>query len=133
MARSLWPCKSITPIMKLKNIRKKIERLEARIQKDSRRITKLKRKLNALKAAKAQQRQKKAATRAVERQTAGAPMPVEAQRPEIRVVKRKLNLTPERRAALAAAMKARWAAKRAAAEAAGPEPSTGQVLIVGQL
>jgi chromosome segregation ATPase len=119
--------------MKLKNIRKKIERLEARMQKDSRRITKLKRKLNALKAAKAQERQKKAATRAVARQTASAPIPVEGKQPEIKVVKRKLNLTPERRAALAAAMKARWAAKRAAAEAVAPEPSTGQVLVVGQL
>ncbi len=32
-------------------------------------------------------------------------------------VKRKLNLTPERRAQLSAAMKARWAAKRATADA----------------
>lgn len=36
--------------------------------------------------------------------------------------KRKLNLSPERRAQLAAAMKARWAAKRAVA---GDNPDRG--------
>jgi hypothetical protein len=39
--------------------------------------------------------------------------------------KRKLNLTPERRAQLAAAMKARWAAKRAAAAANTQHGSSG--------
>jgi hypothetical protein len=39
-------------------------------------------------------------------------------------VKRKLNLSPERRAQLAATMKARWAAKRAAAEADRQPSST---------
>ena len=41
-------------------------------------------------------------------------------------VKRKLNLSPERRAQLSAAMKARWAAKRAAAEANPQGNSTNQ-------
>jgi hypothetical protein len=39
--------------------------------------------------------------------------------------KRKLNLTPERRAQLAAAMKARWAAKRAAANTQHGSSSPG--------
>ena len=47
----------------------------------------------------------------------------------VKRAKKKLNLSPERRAQLAAAMKARWAAKRAAAEvnvtsAATDQPST---------
>jgi hypothetical protein len=45
----------------------------------------------------------------------------------VKSAKRKLNLTPERREQLAAAMRARWAAKRAAAgtntqQSLGPQP-----------
>jgi len=47
----------------------------------------------------------------------------EAKKLAARKAKRKLNLSPERRAQLAAAMKARWAAKRAAeANPVNPSP-----------
>jgi hypothetical protein len=81
---------------KLKNLKKKIRRLEARLQKGTTKLAKLKRKLGVAKtdvepgaAVKGPSVAKKA--------------------------KRKVNLTPERREQLAAAMRARWAAKRAAA------------------
>src|SRR4029077_2401227 len=48
-------------------------------------------------------------------------------------VKRKLNLSPERRAQLAAAMKARWAAKRAAAEATPQQTSTSQDFTIKEI
>jgi len=120
--------------MKLKTLRKKIDRIETRMEKDSKRLIRMKRKLNALVAARARKVQKRAATRAVARQAAQPPMPTaKASESTKMVVKRKLNLSPERRAALAAAMKARWAAKRAAAATAVPGASTGQVFVVGQL
>jgi hypothetical protein len=76
-------------------------------------------------AAKARKAQKKAAARAVARQTVKPSKPVTtkakpaaAKSPSAaRVVRRKLNISPERRAQLSAAMKARWAAKKAALEA----------------
>ena len=48
-------------------------------------------------------------------------------------VKRKLNLSPERRAQLAAAMRARWAAKRAAAEATPQGTSTPQDFTIHEI
>ena len=120
--------------MKLKNLRKKVRRLEARLQAGPKKLAKLKRKLAALTAAKARKTQKKAAARAVARQTvkpSAAPKkksasPAIAAKPgdATKKVKRKLNISPERRAQLSAAMKARWAAKRAA-EANPPSTSTG--------
>ena len=112
--------------MKLKNLEKKIRRLEARLREGPRKLAKLKRKLDAMSAAKARKAQKKAAARAVTRQTVqsltatqkGKVKPASAKKPiAVGKVKRKLNLSPERRAQLSAAMKARWAAKRASAEA----------------
>jgi len=79
---------------KVKNLKKKIRRLEVRLQKGTKKLAKLKQKLQAA--------------------TPGAAK-TKATSPAVKKVKRKLNLTPERRAQLAAAMKARWAAKRAAA------------------
>jgi predicted nucleic acid-binding Zn-ribbon protein len=115
--------------MKLKNLKKKIRRLEARLREGPKKLAKLKRKLEALEAAKARKAQKKAAARAVARQTTSTQKeqrrsranlqvkPVGAKGTAARKAKRKLNLSPERRAQLAAAMTARWAAKRAALEA----------------
>jgi hypothetical protein len=111
--------------MKLKNLRKKIQRLEKRLQEGPKKLAKLKQKLQEAEAAKATKAKKKSAARArakrpvgksstaVEKKspakTAGAKKPSTAKK-----TKKKLNLSPERRAQLAAAMKARWAAKRAA-------------------
>lgn len=95
---------------KIKNLKKKIRRLEARLQKGAKKLTKLKRKLE-------------------EAGSAAAVKPAIALK-ESRVgskKKRKLNLTPDRRAQLAEAMRARWAAKRAAAAATtqSNSPSAG--------
>jgi predicted nucleic acid-binding Zn-ribbon protein len=110
--------------MKLKNLRKKIRRLEARLQEGPKKLAKLKRKLDTIAAAKARKAQRKAATRAVPRQTAKHSRPT-AKGPSVaKKTKRKLNLSPERRAQLAFAMKARWAAKRAAAQANPQSAST---------
>ena len=126
--------------MKLKNLRKKIRRLEVQIEKDSKKLAKLKRRLDATAATKTRKAQKKAATRALARQTAGIFTTAEGQdalkeklgrmaataipsgaAPKLR---KRPNISPERRAQLSAAMKARWAARRAAA-AADVEPAAG--------
>jgi hypothetical protein len=92
--------------MKPKKLKKKIEQLEKRLREGSERLAGLKRKLQQAETAKALKAARKSAARA----TANRQTPSAAKRP-----KKKLNLSPERRAQLAAAMKARWAAKRAAA------------------
>jgi hypothetical protein len=96
--------------MKRKKLKKKIQQLEKRLREGSGKLAGLKRKLQQAETAKALKAARKSAARATAsagkkspEQTAGANKP-----------KRKLNLSPERRAQLAAAMKARWAAKRAA-------------------
>jgi K+-sensing histidine kinase KdpD len=96
--------------MKLKKLRKKIQELEKRLREDSERLAGLRRKLQQAESAKALKAARKSAVRATAsggknslEPTTGAKKP-----------KKKLNLSPERRAQLAAAMKARWAAKRAA-------------------
>jgi hypothetical protein len=119
--------------MKLKNLTKKIRRLEARLQKDAKKLAKLKRKRGAATAARAAKTKSKSrpfAGKAGKTVRASAPVkttPRFAPKPRVqsaaavqapngaKKVRKKLNLTPERRAQLAAAMKARWAAKRAAA------------------
>ena len=98
--------------MKLKNLTKKIRRLEARLLKDAKKLAKLKRKHVAAKtaaAAKIKSKSRGSAGKARKSATASAGAPSAAKK-----VRRKLNLTPERRAQLAAAMKARWAAKKTA-------------------
>lgn len=123
--------------MKLKNLRKKVRRLEARLREGPKKLARLKKKLDALTAEKARKAQKKAAARAVARQTvtSSAAPPKKNVKPAVatksgpapKKVKRKLNISPERRAQLSAAMKARWAAKRAA-EANAPSTTTGRDL-----
>ena len=110
--------------MKLKNLRKKIRRLEKRLQEGPKRLIKLRRKLDAMVAAAAMEaRRKSAAHTHTARKVATSSTPAQ-KKPQVkpagakkpgaaRKAKRKLNLSPERRAQLAAAMKARWAAKRA--------------------
>jgi hypothetical protein len=93
--------------MKLKNLKKKIRRLEKRLQEGPKKLATLKQKLQAAEAAKTTKARKKSAAK--------APKPIEAKKSgAVKKVKKKLNISPERRAQLAAAMKARWAAKRAA-------------------
>jgi hypothetical protein len=108
--------------MKLKNLRKKIRRLEKRLQEGPQRLAKLKRKLGAAEAAKKLKVARKSAATASARAAAKSkpgkkksPAQIAAKKPAgAKKAKKKLNLSPERRAQLAAAMKARWAAKRAA-------------------
>jgi len=121
--------------MKRKTRRKKIRRLEARLQKGAKKLARLKQKLEAAATAAAGKTKRKSAARAgaahlsvtgsAQTQKKKDGVTAKAQsKPAVAEkgtaatkVKRKLNLSPERRAQLAAAMKARWAAKRAAAEA----------------
>jgi hypothetical protein len=130
--------------MKLKNLRKKIRRLETRLREGPKKLAKLKRKLEAVMKADAEKARRKLANRpAVKvspptrnenpRSTAKPQKkPVVKMAGVARKAKRKLNLSPERRAQLAAAMKARWAAKRAAAEANPPGTSTDRDFTLGQ-
>jgi hypothetical protein len=100
---------------KLKSLKKKIRRLEARQQKGAKKLAKLKQKLGAA-AAKTKSKstapaKKPGKTSNVSARTHEKKQPAAL---KAQVQKRKLNLTPERREQLAAAMRARWAAKRAA-------------------
>lgn len=116
--------------MKLKNLRKKIRRLEARLQEGPKKLAKLKRKLEAIATAGVEKGRRKSAARLRAKpqvKPAGA-----KRRSTGKKVKRKLNLSPERRAQLAAAMNARWAAKRAAAEANPQNTSTDRDFMLGQ-
>ena len=97
--------------MKPKNLMKKIRRLEKRLREGPKKLVKLKRKLEAMTPTK-----KKPPAKTAEVKQPGV----------VKKAKKKLNLSPERRAQLAAAMKARWAAKRAAAEANVTSAATDQ-------
>jgi regulator of replication initiation timing len=102
--------------MKMKNLRKSIRRLEKRLREGSQKLAELKRSLEVVEAVRALKAVRKSFTRAAAARIA------EAKKPAARKAKRKLNLSPERRAELAATMKARWAAKRAEANAVKPGP-----------
>ncbi len=127
--------------MNLKTLRKKIRKLETRLQEGPQKLARMKRKFEAMTQAKARKAKLKSAARVAaarrttntsapaqkEKSAATAPPQTKAtfapKRSPARKAKRKLNLSPERRAQLAAAMKARWAAKRTAA--AGNSASEG--------
>ena len=106
---------AIRSFMKAKTLKKKIRRLETRLKEGPKKLAKLKRKLEALVKANEAAAKRKAAARAAAARRA-------ARRTK---VKRTLNLSPERRAQLAEAMRARWAAKRAAA-APSPRRNVGE-------
>ena len=91
--------------MKLKKLRKKIQQLEKRLREGPGKLASLKRKLQQAESAKALKAARKSAARAT----------ASARKKSQKKPKRKLNLSPERRAQLSAAMKARWEAKRVAA------------------
>jgi len=102
--------------MKLKKLRKKIQELEKSLREGPDKLARLKRKLQQAESAKALKAARKSAARATASGGKKSPEPTPgAKKPSsAKKTKRKLNLSPERRAQLAAAMKARWAAKRAA-------------------
>jgi len=125
--------------MKLKTLEKKIRRLETRLLEGPKKLAKLKGKLAALVKANAAKAKKKSTARAAgagkkkRNSTAKSQVkPAGAQGSAPKKVKRKLNLSPERREQLAEAMRARWAAKRAA-EASPPDGSTGHDFRIGQV
>ena len=102
--------------MKLKKLRKKIQQFEKRLREGSEKLASLRPKLQQAETAKALKAARKSAARATAsvgknspEATTGAKKPSDAKK-----AKKKLNLSPERCAQLSAAMKARWAAKRAA-------------------
>jgi hypothetical protein len=99
--------------MKFKNLSKKIRRLEANIAKETKKLEKLRRRLAA--GPKASPKKEKKA------KAAKTPQPAMPRRPR-KKKKQKRNISPERRAQLAAQMKERWAAKRAAAAGADSGP-----------
>ena len=93
-------------MIKLKGIKKKLLRLEASMQKDAKKLAKLKRKVEAAMKTESGAAQPKSLTRAGE-----IPKTVNTA-PKTKKVNR---LTPAGRDRLSAIMKARWAARRAAA------------------
>ena len=126
--------------MKLKKLAKKIRRLEARLQKGATKLANLKHKLRAIEAANLAKAKRNSARTRKGLTVGEVPAPTQtvhqrltamtAPKPEgisggrlLKTVKKKRSITPERRAQLSAAMKARWAAKRAATPAS-PEPNS---------
>jgi hypothetical protein len=127
---------------KIKSLKKKIRRLEARLQKGEEKLASLKQRLGAAETRAATKPKSKSggakkagkASASVDKNKerlpskAGVKPAATAKGPgAAKGAKRKLNLTPERREQLAAAMRARWAAKRAAAgantqQSLGPQP-----------
>ena len=116
---------------KFKSLQKKIRRLEARLQKGEKKLARLKQKLGAAETRAAAKPKGKATAVTQKASKASASIDKNKKRSPLKTgvksaasvkgsgaaksAKRKLNLTPERHEQLAAAMKARWAAKRAAA------------------
>lgn len=88
--------------MNAKNLNKKIRRLVERIEKDTRKLAKFRLRLTSAGAKKKPQKPKKTTTGGKLKKSAKAKKRGES------------GISAERRAELSAAMKARWAAKRAA-------------------
>jgi predicted RNase H-like nuclease (RuvC/YqgF family) len=126
---------------KFKSLQKRIRRLEARLQKGEKKLARLKQKLGAAetRAAAKPKGKSTAVTQKASKVSAsidknkkpsktGVKPAASVEGPTAaKSAKRKLNLTPERREQLAAAMRARWAAKRAATgtntpDSSGPQP-----------
>jgi phage shock protein A len=116
---------------KVKSLKKKIRRLEARLQKGGKKLASLKQKLGAAETRAAARPKSKSAARAKKAGKASGSIDKNKKRSPLKTgvkpatsvkgsgaaksAKRKLNLKPESREQLAEAMRARWAAKRAAA------------------
>jgi cell division septum initiation protein DivIVA len=102
--------------MKPKKLKKKIQELENRLQEGSEKLSKLRAKLQQAETAKALKAARHSAARATASAEKNSSEPIIGMKKPTgaKKAKKRLNLSPERRAQLAAAMKARWAAKRAA-------------------
>jgi hypothetical protein len=101
--------------MKPKKLKKKIQELENRLREDSEKLGRLRGKLQQAETAKALKAARKSAARAAASAGKNSSEPtIGAKKPSSAKKAKRPNLSPERRAQLAAAMKARWAAKRAA-------------------
>ncbi|MDP9158602.1 MAG: hypothetical protein M3O09_00015 [Acidobacteriota bacterium] len=115
--------------MKPKKLEKKVGRLEALLRKGKKKLSKLKRKIKAASKAATEKKNRKS-TKCLEAEGASneAALALDRRASDSRVegtrrsegtsqrkVKQTRSLTPEGRAKLSAAMKARWAAKRAPA------------------
>lgn len=117
--------------MKAKSLEKKIRRLEKRLREGPKKLARLKAKLVAVVKANTDAAREKAAARQPakkvssqkKRPSAKTSAPKKTPSAPAKKVKRKLNLSPERRAQLAEAMRARWAAKRATAGAGSAHES----------
>ena len=96
--------------MKPKKLKKRIQQLEKRLREGSEKLDRLRRKLQQEEMARALKAARKSAAHVTASAGNKSPGPTTGEKKP----KRKLNLSPERRAQLAAAMKASWAAKRAA-------------------
>ena len=107
--------------MKLKNLKKRVQRLEARIAKDAKKLAKLRLKLTTASKPKAAGTKKKKAKKQKKTVTNKGASPVVAKKK-----KKRTRLSPEGRAKLRALMNERWAAKRAAAQAGPASDGTGQ-------
>jgi hypothetical protein len=122
---------SSSNMKKYKILKKRIRRLEARLQKGGKKLAKLKQKLEAAETGAAAEPKGKSAALAKKAGKASASGQHLALKADVKPaaaekVKRKLNLTPERRAQLAETMRARWAAKRAAAATSTQNSSSAQ-------
>jgi len=84
---------------KVKDLRKKIRRLEKRLRQGSQKLAELKRSLESAEAVKALKAARKCFARAAAARIA------DAKKPAARKAKKRLNLSSERRAQLATAMK----------------------------
>jgi len=102
--------------MKLKKLKKKIQELEKRLREGPGKLASLRRKVQQAESAKALKAARKSAARATASagKTFREPTTSAKEPSSPKKAKRKLNLSPERRAQLSAAMKARWTAKRTA-------------------
>jgi peptidoglycan hydrolase CwlO-like protein len=100
-------------VMNIKSLKKKIQRLIGKIEKDTRKLGKLRLKLTAPPKKNKNKKHGSKKAKATARSAAPAANPPKAVK-KTRKQKKKRNISPERRAQMAAAMKARWAAKRAA-------------------
>jgi hypothetical protein len=116
--------------MKIKKLTKKIQRLTGRLQKGAKDLARMKRELKASEARKLAKTERKRADHVQASSVAVKSAPEFARHPRLRpitasakpangqiplaAVKKSRQISPERRAQLSAAMKARWAAKRAA-------------------
>ena len=122
--------------MKLKTLKKKIRRLETRLQEGPQKLARLKRKLAAQMKAEAAASKKKTTARSTTKGLASPATISKQRRPAAKTqapsankiipaappkVKRTLNLSPERRAQLSEAMKARWAVRKATIAMLKPE------------